>query len=171
MPETAPLDVNDPTVGFELDSITLRNIASARYIRHHEWLDHVLGDPLPTSAIVPPDLLAAIDKQKVEERAKKLDEEIAELEKEKEKGWQFHVDNKKAEVLRDAIHKLRKDFGTGSYESTKKEVEDFLGVSIEQVDFLRPVEITYDRKAVDLEQALQAAEREAEGEGDESDLF
>jgi len=156
MPETAPLDVSEPAVGYELDSITLRNIASVRYVRHHEWLDHVLGNPLANSAIIPPNLMEAVDTSKLEERTKELDAEIAALEEEKKSGWQFHVDNSKAEALTKAIHTLRQDFGNDTYEATKKSIEDFLDVKIEQSNMMRPVPISYDRKAVDLEQARKS---------------
>lgn len=162
MPETAPLDVSEATVGYELDSITLRDIASVRYVRHHEWLDHLLGSPLPTSAIIPPKILKALNADEVEARAKELEAEIAGLEAEKQGGWKFHLDEERARVMSKAIHDLRENFGAGSVELSQKRVEELLGVKLVKAETLRRVQATYDRQAVEKEQARLAQKKQRE---------
>lgn len=156
------MDVSEATVGYELDSITLRDIASVRYVRQHEWLDHLLGSPLPTSAIIPPKITKALNSEEIESRMKELETEVAKLEAEKQAGWKFHLDEERARVMSRVIHDLRENFGAGSAEHSQKSVEDLLGVKLINAETLRPVEATYDRQAVEREQARLAQEHQRE---------
>ncbi|GMM50185.1 hypothetical protein DASB73_011430 [Starmerella bacillaris] len=151
MPDSAPLNVAAATVGFELDTITPRSIAGVRYVRHHEWLDHVLENPLPVYSIVPPVVGEGLSSEALDESIKRAEAEIAELKKEEEEGWKFNVNEKKAQVLSNAINRLRNEFGTGSVSEIQQEVEQALDVKIEPAQAMRPVKITYSRDALNAE--------------------
>lgn len=146
MPDSAPLNLVDATVGFELDTITPRSIASARYVRHHEWLNIVLENPQPISTIIPPPVGENLKEDEMKARIKSLEEDIAKLEKEQAEGWKFHADESKTNILNNAILRLRTDFGAGSTDAIQKEVEEALDVTIGPIQAMRPVEIKYKRE-------------------------
>lgn len=161
MPTSTPLNVSDATVGFALDTITPRSIASTRYVRYHEWLDHLLGNPIPTSKITPFGIEFSSSSEELDAKIKQLEEEVKVLNKQKENGWEFHADETRAQVVSDAIYKLRTDFGQGSVEQIQKEIEDKLNVKIVEEKIIKPVTINYDRRKIEEEQAALARDRQS----------
>lgn len=146
MPDSAPLNVADATVGFELDTITPRSIASARYVRHHEWLNLALENPQSLQSIVPPTVGANLKIEDLESRLQELEKEVAALEDEKARGWKFYDDEHRIEVFNNAVQRLRTEYGAGSTDAIQREVEEALGVEIAPIQALRPVEIRYKRE-------------------------
>lgn len=155
MPETAPLNADETAVGFELDTITIRDIASARYARHHEWLDHVLGSALPTSRIIPPSVKPPITEEELEKELSKTELELKQLEEEKASGWHVPGTDAKNTYLIEQIRRLRQDFGEESSLDILKNAEQVLGAQIVTAVPMRRVDVTYDRRAAEEQLASQ----------------
>lgn len=134
----------ETTLGYELDTITLRDIAAVRYVRHHEWLDHVLGSSVPVSRIEPPRLFPNVTE---EDLKKTLSELETKLKAEREACAKLQESNEKDEVLTRAIAHLREDYGKNVPDEQVKEVEAFLGRSIIPSERIRSVPISYNRAA------------------------
>lgn len=71
-------------VGDELDVISLRDIAAVRYVRHHEWLELVLGTAVSTEKITAPKISIGGNNTNVtwtRDDADQLASQIAQLDK------------------------------------------------------------------------------------------
>ncbi|KAK9475561.1 uncharacterized protein V1510DRAFT_409628 [Dipodascopsis tothii] len=49
-------------LGDEIDGLSAREISAARFVRHHEWMEEILGTAYPWRNIVPPDLFSKTGK-------------------------------------------------------------------------------------------------------------
>lgn len=157
MPETAPLDVNDSTVGYELDSITLRNICSVRYVRHHEWLDHLLESPLAPGSIVPDKVGSSFNVDLIDSRIKQLHEEIAQIDAESERSKAFYVNEKKTAPLAEATRELSRGFGTDNTAKVQQDLENALNMKIVRASTMQPVPVTYNRRESEYKRAEEHA--------------
>lgn len=157
MPETAPLDVNDSTVGYELDSITLRNICSVRYVRHHEWLDHLLESPLAPGSIIPNKVGSSFNIERIDSRIKQLQEEIAQIDNEDVSGKKFYINEKKTAPLVEATRELSRGFGTEHTSKVQQDVENTLNVKILPASTMQPVPVNYNRRESEYKRAEEHA--------------
>ncbi|KAI7875734.1 uncharacterized protein EV154DRAFT_526428 [Mucor mucedo] len=122
---TAPLtdDADEPS-GDELDDISARDIAMARYKRNHDYLSEIFT-PYNAASIVPPPLDISqtkeeLDKQ-IEEHKERVvrqktshEEKMKLLEKEQEKFWKLMGQLNEAstlETIDEASHALAKEMG------------------------------------------------------------
>lgn len=137
----------ETALGYELDTITLRDIAAVRYVKHHEWLDHVVGSAIPTDRITPPKLEPVKDEKTLDTELEKLQKELDSLKAEKASGWISAEARQKDNFLADEITRLREDFGTGVTDDSVKKVEEFLGRKVVSQERLNPVKVTYDRQS------------------------
>lgn len=134
----------ETTLGYELDTITLRDIAAVRYVHHHEWLDHVLGSSVPVSRIEPPRLFPEVTEEDLKKTLEELD---TKLKTERELNAQLENNTGKEELLSQAIARLREDYGKSVPDEHVQEVEAFLGRKIIPAERIRSVPITYNRAA------------------------
>jgi hypothetical protein len=134
------LDDANGGLGDELDSISLRDVAAVRYVRHHEWLELALGTVVPSSRIAPPKVIPQTsqpqgtgvqwsfsDSESIKAKVDSLQAEIDELQEQNAKGWSHSATvstgsvksqaAEKADFYRRMIAKLREDFGTVSADS------------------------------------------------------
>lgn len=94
-PQVRPEDIDEiGGVGDELDTISLRDVAAIRYMRHQEWLEMVLGTAIETHKITPPDIIPqnnalfkTNEPQSIKELFDKTKAEVDALEKEAAAGW------------------------------------------------------------------------------------
>lgn len=112
-------------LGDEVDSISLRDVASVRYVRYHEWMELVLGSAVDTRRIVPPKVIPAEtkdwtfnDKESLEKRLKEVENEVKELENDDADGSQ---NTSLTQFYNDGIAKLREQFGSRD-ETVEKEL-------------------------------------------------
>lgn len=134
-------------LGDEVDSISLRDVASVRYVRYHEWMELVLGSAVDTRRIVPPKVIPAEtkdwtfnDKESLEKRLKEVENEVKELENE-------NVDESQNSSLtgfyNEGIAKLREQFGsrddTVENELTRELESRFPGHSVVEKKRARPI--------------------------------
>lgn len=149
MPESAPLNAEETAVGFELDTITVRDLAASRYARYHEWLDNVLGSAVPTSRIVSKHINPPITEEELEKRLKETDSELKQLEEEKSSGWNVGETDPKSVYLIEQIRRLRQDFGEETASEIYSSAEKVLGSQIVTAGPMRSVDVTYDRRAAE----------------------
>lgn len=69
-------------VGDELDLISLRDIAAVRYVRHHEWLELVLGTAISTEKITAPKISTGTSGDWTRDDPESLKNKIAEIDRE-----------------------------------------------------------------------------------------
>lgn len=129
-------------IGDELDSVSMRDIASVRYIRHHEWMELVLGSAVPTSKILPPKVIPESQKDNTNgiwqfddaESVQKLVDDLQKENDELEKNRVKESNNDRQEFFKQGILKLRNEFGkadTAADEELIKEIESkFPGTSV-----------------------------------------
>jgi hypothetical protein len=140
MATVRPEDIDEVGgVGDELDSISLRDVAAIRYMRHQEWLEMVLGTAVETHKIKPCDIIPADnslfksnDPKTIEEYLEKVRSEVAELEKEAADGWK-DLKQMKSEFYRST--KLQQELGAissepKSYERAVGDLEKEFGVTV-----------------------------------------
>lgn len=119
-------------LGDEVDSISLRDVASVRYVRYHEWMELVLGSAVDTRRIVPPKVIPAEtkdwtfhDKDSLERRLKEVQAEVQELENTNNSDSN-QTSSSLSQFYNDGIAQLREHFG-----SRKSSVEQTLTQQLE----------------------------------------
>jgi hypothetical protein len=119
-------------IGDQIDTLSVRDVATVRYIRHHEWLELIVGSGLDTNKIIPPKVIPESQSQlwtfELDSLRKKLEtteQEVKSLEAQKEAGWTLDVNprNKElADFFRRGTAKLREQFGTISENDLEAEM-------------------------------------------------
>lgn len=109
-------------LGDQIDTLSVRDVATVRYVRHHEWLELVVGNAIDTNKIIPSKVIPESQSQlwtfELESLKKKLkttQEEVETLELQKKNGWCLDVNKRNKELgefFRQGTAQLRQQFGT-----------------------------------------------------------
>uniref|UniRef100_A0A060T077 ARAD1C05808p n=1 Tax=Blastobotrys adeninivorans TaxID=409370 RepID=A0A060T077_BLAAD len=121
-------------VGDELDTVSVRDVASVRYVRYHEWMELVVGSAVETSRLVPPrvipessstDKWTFADPESVEAKLKEVQDEIKQLEAGQGPESLDKEVGAKREFYSKAINQLRDQFGAPNSSADKEVEEEF----------------------------------------------
>lgn len=157
-------------MGDQIDTLSVRDVATVRYVRHHEWLELVVGSGLDTNKIVPPKVIPESQSQlwtfELESLKKKLEateQEVKLLEAQREKGWILEVNQRNKDLgdfFRQGTAKLREQFGTISDVDIEaemvQELEDRFQLRIIERERLKRVGIDLGLDKPKQEQSEQA---------------
>ncbi|ANB11191.1 hypothetical protein AWJ20_3993 [Sugiyamaella lignohabitans] len=153
-------------IGDELDGISLRDISAVRYVRHHEWLELVVGTAIPTHQIQIPKIFTPIDadnsspwsfndSDSVKAKLESIENEIKQLESGAKSGWvEKPEEAAKSDFYRAGIAKLREDFGSVSkdadyYGDITLKIETKFGARVIEKKRLRRVGVEVGDEVID----------------------
>lgn len=112
-------------IGDEMDTISLRDVASVRYVRYHEWMELVLGSAIDTRRIVPPKVIpeetkdwSFADKESLEKKLKEVEAEVRELEETKDDNKEGQESHSLSKFYDEGISRLREKFGSTDSDNT-----------------------------------------------------
>lgn len=138
----------------ELDSISLRDVAAMRYVRHQEWLDQVVGNNTSTSKLVqldPKIFPETTDESKwnfsdVDSLKKKLAEingDISKLQESSADKSSMEASSQVAKVSKEDIEQLRESFGNpeSNADDIISKFEGKFGVGLIEKQRFRKVDI------------------------------
>lgn len=150
-------DAPESSRTYELDTVTLRDMAVIRYMRHHEWLDRVVGSTKPTKSIVKPSIQWPGTLEDLDSACEALSKDVIELTSEVKKSTQLSTEEKRAIQLKNEIENLRSTFGEPVLlDEVTARVERLLGKKIVPFKSIESVPITYNRQKEEAAQNLQS---------------
>lgn len=141
-------------MAYELDSISLRDVAAMRYVRHQEWLDQVVGNNTSTSKLIqldPKIFPETTDQSKwnfsdvnsLEKKLAEINGEISELNKSVDDKAVVEGAGSVAKVSKEDIEQLRESFGNpeSNADDIISNFESKFGVSLIEKQRFRKVDI------------------------------